>query len=129
MSSIITESKENYLEVIYELSTYNRAVRLTDVANHMNVSKASANKAMGVLKHAGMITQQHYGSIELTEHGKEEAEKVMKRHETIRSFFNEILGVDYELADKDACRIEHVVSEETMRLWSQYTKERLADNN
>ena len=123
MAEILSESSENYLEVIYELGVYTNVVRLTDVANKMSVSKASVNKAMGVLKKAGLVSQQHYGGIELTQAGRKQAQKVMNRHAKIFEFFHNVLGVDFETADKDACRVEHVISETTMEAWSRYVDE------
>jgi len=120
--SNISMSSENYLEVIYDLAREGCPVRSVDVAKRMGVSKASVNKAVGVLREAGLVEQELYGSIELTADGLKQAKEVTNRHLTIRRFLTEILGVDEETADNDACRMEHVVSEKTMHAWAEYVK-------
>lgn len=123
--SDISTSSENYLEVIYELSQKGNSVKSVEVAKRMDVSKASVNKAIGVLRNAGMVEQQLYGSIMLTEQGVERAKEVAYRHQTIKKFLINILGVDETTADEDACRMEHVVSEKTMKLWTRYLDNKL----
>lgn len=112
--NILREAGENYLEAILRLEDENRHVRSIDVASALGVSRPSVNKALGVLKKAGMVDQQPYGRISLTELGRETAGEVLHRHLTLRTFLTKILGVDAETADEDACRMEHVISEETM---------------
>lgn len=112
--SVLREAGENYLEAILRLEDENQHVRSIDVANTLGVSRPSVNKALGVLKKAGMVDQQPYGRISLTEMGREKAGEVLHRHITLRAFLTKILGVDAETADEDACRMEHVISEETM---------------
>ena len=116
----ISTASENYLEVIYELSKDGRGVRSVDVAKQLQVSKASVNKAVGVLRQAGMVDQQLYGVISLTQQGLERAKEVDRRHRTIKYFLTDILHVDEETADDDACRMEHVVSDITMKRWTDY---------
>jgi len=123
----ISTSSENYLETIYNLSKEAGAVRSIDVANCIGVSKASVNKAISILREAGMVEQELYGSITLTPLGKARAKEVFRRHCTLKRFLIRILGVQEEVAEKDACRMEHVISEETMRLWTDYLEEQLGN--
>lgn len=116
----ITVSSENYLEVIYDLSAGGRPVRSVEVAKEMNVSKASVNKAVGILRDAGFVEQELYGSIELTPLGLARAKAVMLRHQVIKRFLIQILGIDPITADEDACRMEHVISEQTMERWRDF---------
>ena len=109
----IQESGENYLETILLLQKRNGSVRSIDIANEMAFSKPSISRAMGILKASGMIEMEHNGLIHLTELGRARAESIFERHELICSFLIEILGVSPETAEHDACKIEHVVSEET----------------
>lgn len=109
----VQESKENYLETILMLEKRNGSVRSIDIANEMNFSKPSVSRAMGVLKSLDYIAVDKDGSIKLTETGRKRAEEVLEKHETITRYLNEVLEVDIELAEEDACRIEHVISEET----------------
>ena len=108
----IGESSEDYLETILLLEADGK-VRSVDIARHMEVSKPSVNKAMHVLKEKGYIHQETYGAVELTEEGREVALAVYERHSTILSFFSDVLKVSPENAEKDACRVEHVISNET----------------
>lgn len=120
---VLREAGENYLEAILRLEDENMHVRSIDIANALSVSRPSVNKAMGVLKKAGMIDQQPYGHISLTELGRKKAHEVMARHRLIKSFLTDILGVDDKTADEDACKMEHVVSAQTMRKLTKHFEE------
>ncbi|MDF9824925.1 DtxR family Mn-dependent transcriptional regulator [Breznakia sp. PF5-3] len=109
---LLGESLEDYLECIVILAEKGK-VRSIDVARMMEVSKPSVNKAMNNLKEKGLITQETYGDIRLTKSGEDMAKMIHNRHTTIRSFLLEVLGVSADNAEKDACRIEHIISQET----------------
>ena len=109
----LQESGENYLETILILSQKNGSVRSIDIANELNYSKPSISRAVGILKKAGLITIEKNGQINLTEIGHEKATAIYERHCLIKEFLIQTLQIDEELADKDACRIEHVISVET----------------
>ena len=109
----IGQSSEDYLETILELEKKGK-VRSVDIARIMNVSKPSVNKAMNVLKDMNYITQEDYGDVRLTEEGRKLAESVLERHPLLAAFFKDVLKVSEETADLDACKVEHVVSEETL---------------
>jgi DtxR family Mn-dependent transcriptional regulator len=110
----VTTSSEDYLETILLLSKDDGSVRSVDVANSKQVSRASVNKALGVLKEKGLISQQKYGTVSLTGEGIRVANAVMQRHTMLKGFLTDVLGVKPETAEKDACRMEHAVSGETM---------------
>ena len=110
----IQESGENYLETILSLEQKNGVVRSIDIANELGFSKPSVSRAMGVLKKAGYIEQEAYGNIRLTEAGRARASEVYNRHVLLTRFFVERLSLDPKIAEQDACRIEHVISPETM---------------
>lgn len=110
----VTTSSEDYLETILLLSKNDGSVRSVDVANSKQVSRASVNKALGVLKDKGLINQQKYGTVSLTGEGIKVANSVMQRHTMLKSFLTDVLGVKPETAERDACRMEHAVSGETM---------------
>ncbi len=120
---MIKESGENYLETILLLERRNGIVRLVDIANELGVSKPSVNRAMGVLKKDGYILQELYGDITLTKAGRDRAGGILKRHKSITDFLSQVLGVDAETAENDACRIEHVISQQTAERIIQYMKE------
>lgn len=108
----IQESGENYLEAILQLEIKNGTVRSIDIANHFEYSKPSISRAMHVLKSANYVNMDENSIIHLTELGREIAVKIYDRH-TILAKYLMLIGVESEIAFKDACRIEHVISEET----------------
>lgn len=109
---VIHESAENYLETILILSKRQGQVRSIDIAAELNFSKPSVSVAMKNLRQKEYITVDSGGHITLTETGLEIAESVFERHQTITDFFV-ALGVDPETAAEDACRMEHIISEES----------------
>jgi len=107
------ESAEMYLETIYLLSQQRQDVRSIDVAEHMGYSKPSISRAIGLLKQGGYVTVDADGFLQLTDSGLETARKVFERH-TVLSRFLISLGVPPETASEDACKIEHVISDESL---------------
>ena len=110
----IYASGEDYLEAVLVLQKKKVMVRSVDLARHMGFSKPSISHAVGVLKNGGFLTVDADGYFHLTEDGREVAEKIYERHQ----FFTEQLvavGVDRETAERDACRIEHAISEEAFQ--------------
>jgi DtxR family Mn-dependent transcriptional regulator len=116
----LSESLEDYLEVILRYGEAGSGIRLTDIASNMNVSKPSAHQAVQRLKELGYVNAVRYDAIHLTKEGREAALRVSKRHSALVAFLSDILGVGAETAEKDACRIEHVISRETMDRINQY---------
>ncbi len=108
----LQESGEMYLETIYILARNNRNVRAVDVSEYMGYSKPSVSRAVGILKNAGYLYTDENGCLVLTETGKQIAEKTYERHETLKEWFIS-MGVDEKTASVDACKIEHVISDET----------------
>lgn len=121
--SEIRESGEDYLEAMLQLENEYKEIRSVDVANRMNVSRPSVNKAVTVLKEAGMVSQEPYGNIHLTEEGRSRAKAVYKRHATLQKFLADVLNVEPDIAEKDACRMEHIISEETFQSIRKMLKE------
>ena len=109
----IQESAENYLETILVLSQRHPQVRSIDIATELGFSKPSVSVAMKNLRENGYVTVNEHGHISLTASGLQIAETIYERH-TLLSSWLEFLGVDSKIAAQDACRIEHVISEETM---------------
>ena len=107
-------SGEDYLEAILVLQKQKGMVRSVDVARHMDVSKPSVCHAVATLKDGGFLTMDDGFFLHLTNIGREVAEQIYEKHR----FFTERLiaaGVDPETAEADACRVEHVISEESFR--------------
>lgn len=111
----IQESGENYLETILLLSQKNGSVRSIDIANELDFAKPSVSRAMGILKEAGLIFVEHNGNINLTEAGLKRANEIYERHSILTEFLVKTLDVPIDIAEKDACRIEHVISIETFK--------------
>lgn len=111
----LQESGENYLETIYLLQKQSENVRAIDVANELNFSKPSVSRALNVLKSKGYIDIEN-NIISLTKQGREKAEAIYARHVHITNFLVATLGIDRHIAEKDACRIEHIISEKTFNL-------------
>lgn len=118
----LTKSREDYLEAICEICEGEKVARVKDIASLMDVSLASVNYALKALKGEGLIKHKRYGYIELTEKGNEIGQAIYRKHKLIRSFLINVLNVDEKVADKDACGIEHVVSEETCDKMNSYLK-------
>ncbi len=108
----INESAENYLETILMLSKTRPVVRSVDIASELGFKKSSVSVAMKHLRENNHITVTQEGYIYLTESGKEIAEMIYERHELLSSWL-EKLGVNKQIATEDACRIEHVISQES----------------
>lgn len=108
----VAESLENYLENIYMLSQENAIVKSVDLANAMGFSKPSVSRAVHILADEGYLTFEKHGHLQLTEKGREKAMSVYERHVFLTQYFTS-LGVDPDVAEADACRVEHVLSKET----------------
>ena len=119
----IHESGEMYLETIYVLSKERSAVRAIDVGEHMGFSKPSVSRALSLLKESGHVVTDTNGYLSLTEAGQAVAEKIFERH-TILTKIIVGLGVSEETAAADACRMEHVISDETFEAFKRHLAEK-----
>ena len=108
------ESAENYLETILVLSKKKPVVRSVDIADELGFKKSSVSVAMKNLRQKNLITVADNGDIRLTEDGHKIADKVYERHQLISSWLM-MLGVQEKTALHDACRIEHIISEESFQ--------------
>ncbi len=118
----LTFAMENYLEAVYELSKINMGARVSDIAERLNVTKASTNNAMATLSSKGLITNEKYGEIFLTPAGKKLAEITSRKHQIIREFFMDLLKIDHKIADTDACAIEHVISSDSIQAMQDFMR-------
>ncbi len=117
----LQESGEMYLETIYVLSKEKNPVRSIDVCEYMGYSKPSVSRAVGLLKRGGFLLMNEHGHLILTEEGIRVAEKTYERHRILTKFFVS-LGVPEDVASEDACKIEHVISDETLKAIKQNAK-------
>ena len=107
------ESAEMYLETIYMLTQRKTNVRSVDIAEHMSYSKPSVSRAVGLLKQGGYIAVDTDGFITLTPEGLAVAKKIFERHTVITQLLTRI-GISEKTAAEDACKIEHVISDESL---------------
>lgn len=112
---MLSKSLEDYLEAIKILTVDKKITRVKEISELLEVKSSSVVNALNILKEKGYIKQEKYGYIELTEAGDREAKKIFKKHKIVTKFLVSILGVSEDVAKKDACRIEHVISEETLK--------------
>ena len=113
------ESAEMYLETIYVLTRQSANVRSIDIAEHMSYSKPSISRAVGLLKQGGYVVVDPDGFITLTDEGLAVAKKIFERHTVVSQLLIR-LGVSEQTAAEDACKIEHVISDETFNAVKKY---------
>ena len=121
----VHESRENYLEAILMLQKKHGYVRSVDVANHLGFSRPSVSVAMGNLRRLGLVEMDEHGLLTLTPNGLREAEQVLEPHLLITGWLVG-LGVREETAAEDACRIEHVISQESFDCIRRHVEKRAA---
>ena len=113
------ESGEMYLETILILSGEKPAVRSIDICEHMGFSKPSVSRAVGKLKADGYILVDNSGFITLTDSGRAIAERIYDRHNTLEKIFM-TMGVEQKIAEDDACKLEHYLSDTTYEAMKKY---------
>lgn len=119
----VSMSHEDYLEAIVMLGgTQTQPVRSVDIATKLGVSKASVSKAVTSLKASGMLDRPYYGDITLTEDGYAYGCAVLKRHEMLTRFLVKEVGLSEEVAEEEACQMEHAISDDSFVKWMDYFK-------
>ena len=116
----LSASLEDYLEAIFEIDKTKKNVRVKDVARKLGVTMPSVNGALKNLEAKGLLTHEKYDYIELTRLGVQQASRVSSRHKMIFFFLRDILNVDEKTAQMDACKIEHVLSRNTVNKMTAY---------
>ena len=117
------QSGEDYLEAILVLREKNGVVHSIDVAQHMGYSKPSVSRAVSLLKGEGYLTMEKDGRLELTEAGVAVAQEIYERHRFLKQWLIQ-LGVSAEIAEEDACKIEHNISDETFQCLKRHAESR-----
>ena len=110
----LSESIENYLEAILELEKANKVARAKDIAEKLGIQKGSVSGALKVLREKSLINYEPYSFITLTSKGKRIAESIYRRHQVLNDFLQNVLQIEADKADNTACRMEHVIDEETL---------------
>ena len=117
---MISKALEEYLKIIYILKKQNENIRVTDIANKMNCSKPSVNKAINNLKANNLINYETYGTIELTENGEQLAKKILETYDIVYLFFKEVINLDDDLAKQEAEKVKLVIADETTNKLAKY---------
>lgn len=114
-STDLSANMEDYMETIALLASRNRVVRVKDIAKTLKITMPSVTAALGKLREKGLIYYEKYGFIELTDSGRRVADLVSRKHSFLKRFFREVLRMEPNSADEEACRIEHHLSPEACR--------------
>lgn len=118
----LSQSLEDYIEAIYILETTDQRIKSVSISKMLNVSKPAVTKAMNELFKEDLIEKTPYSELKLTKKGREVAKNVYHRHIIIRDFLVNELKVSREIAEKDCCMIEHVISPQTLKAMEKYNK-------
>ena len=108
----LSASLEDYLEAIFNLADESNVARSKDIAKSLSVSKSSVTGALRVLKQKGLANYKPYDYVTLTEAGRAAAAEVVRKHNILKSFFTNVLGVETNFAQQAACKAEHTLSPE-----------------
>ncbi len=111
---------EDYLEAIFLLEKEKKVVRIKEIAKFMKVSMPTVNSAVNVLKSMGYVYHENYGAVVLTDRGKRKARKTYEKHVLLYKFFHTVLGVAKRKSEKEACMVEHFLSNETIKKLKEF---------
>lgn len=119
----ITSKLEDYLEAVFVLQGKDhRPVRIKQIADFLNVNKATVVSAVKKLKESKLLEQEHYGYIFLTEEGEKQAKIIYGNHSTLKRFLMTVVKLSEEQAEEEACEMEHILSKETIKRFDALTK-------
>jgi len=124
----VSASSEDYLEAIYQICEQSQVARVKEIAHQLKVSTASVVGALRLLRKKGLVEQEWYGYIRLTEEGVRLAKEVSQKHSVLSDFFHQVLGLELKKADQEACKAEHSLAPETVEkivLLQQFLTEKL----
>jgi len=126
---MVTKALEEYLKTMYVLKKQNGNIRVTDIANKMNCTKPSVNKAIYNLKDNGFLNYESYGTIELTEKGENLAKKILEAYDIVYVFLKDVLNLESEKAKTEAEKIKLATSDETINKLAKYVHNELGLNS
>ena len=125
----LTASLEDYLEAILFLVKQNRVARVRDIAERSGVRMSSVTGALRSLADKGLVNYAPYRVVTLTAAGRRAARELVRRHEALRRFFSEALGVDGEAAERNACHVEHAIEPDVLDRLAAFSEETAARKN
>ena len=126
---MITKSLEEYLKTMYVLKKQNGNIRVTDIANKMECTKPSVNKAINNLKEENLVNYETYGTIELTNEGENLAKKILEAYDIVYVFLKEVLNLEDENAKNEAEKIKSSITDDTINKLAKYVHEVLGLSN
>lgn len=126
---MVSKALEEYLKTMYVLKKQNGNVRVTDVANKMNCTKPSVNKALNNLKKNGLVNYESYGTIELTEEGENLAKKILEAYDIVYLFLKDVLNLKEEAAESEAEKIKSTITDDTINKLAKYVHSQLGLSN
>lgn len=118
---ILSSGLEDYLECIYNNLQLKGVIKAVEISKELNVSRASVTDALHRLANKKYINYERYGSIEITQKGVDKAKEVIDKHNILKNFFEKVLLLSSEEASENACRIEHVITENAFNKLKNYT--------
>lgn len=113
---------EEYIEIIHELQKENEGVRVKDIAEKRGVTRSTVSTALSLLKKKKLIIHENYGQVALTQKGMKLGNKLEVRHQAIKNFLNQVLGLDLATAEADACQLEHYMSPVAVKQLVNFTQ-------
>lgn len=122
---MISKSLEEYLKTIYVIERKGKIPKVTEIAQELNCTKASVNKAIKNLKEEKLINYETYGQIEITENGKKLAKKILEANDIVYVFLTQILKEDSEIAKKEAQELKKVMEDSTLNKLARYLHQEL----
>jgi DtxR family Mn-dependent transcriptional regulator len=142
----LTSVMEDYLEAIFDLDQEKKFIRVKDIAKRMDVKMPTVSSMLKTLNGRGLVNYEKYEYVELTKDGEDVGKEIRRRHEVFLKFLTEILEIEFDIANAEACKMEHTLSSATLdRLtgfvefiqtcprvgesWLQYFKEYLVDGH
>ncbi len=126
---MISKALEEYIKTMYVLEKQTNQIRVTDIAEKMQCSKASVTKTLNNLKEKSLVEYEAYGEIRLTEEAKEIAQKALEAYDIVYLFFNEILNLNSEDAKKEAENVKSVISDDSLNRLAKYLHKELGLSN
>lgn len=116
----LSPSKEDYLKAIHSLEEEQQTVRVKDIADRLDITRPSVSAAVKNLEKQGYVCHPRYDLVGLTPEGSKIAEAISHRHQVIKNFLSQVLGLDDAIAEKDACGMEHTISPETFESLARF---------
>ena len=120
MDTKLSPSMEDYLKAILSLENERGAVRVKDIARKLDITMPSVSSALKNLEKQELVCHPRYDLVDLTQEGSRVAEDIYHRHQVIKDFLSQVLGLDAEIAEKDACGMEHAISQETFESLARF---------